>query len=177
MHLFLIIMYKRCLAVVLLFCCMNSVAQTADSLEHFGFRKGEERLSLLIGYNGLKNHFGEIGVAKNRLDGVGFHALGWSYFLSSEIELDNDLIVGPKLGGWFGGGVGAFALGLNTIVYTDFEEASWRLRPEVGFGLDVFKIVYGYNFALTNKTFEGINDHNFSIIFLLRLRSITSAEK
>ena len=157
--------------------CIDLLGQSGDSVGHLGIRRVEERLSLLIAYNGIEKHFGEIGIARNRLDGVGYHMLGWTYFISTEVMFHNNLVVGPKLGGWVGGGVSAFALGLNAIVYTDFEETSWRLRPELGCGLDFFKIVYGYNYAITNKDFEGINNHNFSLVFLLRLRAIKSVEK
>jgi hypothetical protein len=153
------------------------VSQSADSVSRSGLRKGKERLSLLIGYNGLINPFGEIGISRNRLDIVGAHPLGRSYFVSTEVKFDDRIIIGPKIGGWFGGGVGAIAMGLNTVVYTDFEDTSWRLRPEVGFGLASFKIVYGYNFSITNKDFRGINDHNFSLVVLLPLKTIKAAEK
>jgi hypothetical protein len=149
---------------------IDSKSQDADTIMHSAISRGDDRLSLLIGYNGIRSHFAEIGIAKNRLDVVGAHPLGSCYYLSSEMKVDGGLIIGPKLGGWFGGGV---AMGLSTIFDTDFEEASWRLRPEVGLGLDAFKVVYGYNFVLTNREFKGINSHTFSLVFLLRLRTIT----
>ena len=42
----------------------------------------------------------------------------------------------------------------------------------MGIGLSRFKIVYGYNLALSNKNFEKVNKNNISINFLFSLRKI-----
>ena len=71
-----------------------------------------------------------------------------------------------------GGGVAGMNIGLNIINYTDFRENSFCLRPEIGVGFGVFRIVYGYNFAITNKDFEGINRHNFGLNIMFKLKTI-----
>jgi len=153
-------------------------SQDRDSIHYPTFRKGDRYLSLLVGYNGWANNFGEIGIAKNQLNVVGYHALGWTLFASTEFKLSsNETVIGPKIGVWAGGGSGGIAMGLSTIYYTDLDKGTWRLRPEIGIGLDFFKLVYGYNIALTNKDFDPINRDNISFVFLLRIKKIKTAEK
>jgi len=99
----------------------------------------------------------------------GPHAFGFNYFVSTEIKVGNDLLLGPKIGLWFANGIG---IGLNVIYYTDLDSSSWRFRPEFGIGLSRFKIVYGYNIALTNKDFEKVGKNNIGVMVLLGLKKI-----
>lgn len=156
----------------------STVYSQADSIRAAGIRRGDTYLSVLVGYNGWLSNYGEVGVAKNRLDVVGAHALGWALFASTEFKLSSkETVLGPKIGFWIGGGVSAVALGLTMIYYTNFEGGALRFRPEIGFGLHRFKLVYGYNIALTNKEFEGINTDNMSFVILLPVRKLKSSEK
>jgi hypothetical protein len=133
------------------------------------YKTGDKYLSLLLGYNFWNNHFLELGVAHNQLDMQGHHAFGFNYFVSAEVKIDNDLVLGPKVGLWFSNGLG---MGLNLIYYTDFGDSALRFRPELGIGLSRFKIVYGYNISLTNKDFEKINKSNIGLSILLGLKKI-----
>jgi hypothetical protein len=126
-------------------------------------------LSLLTGYNFWNEHFLEIGLAKNELDIQGYHAFGFNYFISTEIKIDDELVLGPKVGVWFSNGLG---MGLNVIYYTDLDDAAWRFRPEIGIGLSRFKIVYGYNLSLANKAFDKINKSNICIMALFGLKKL-----
>ena len=171
-------MNYKSLTIGLVLLASNGYAQDKDSTYYSGIRRGDKYISILIGYNGWTNNFGEIGIAKNRLDGVGPHPLGRTFFASTEIKLSSsETIVGPKIGAWFGGGASLGAIGLSTIYYTDFNQGTWRLRPEIGFGLDRFKLTYGYNIALTNKDFDKINRDNISFVFLLQVKQIKTAGK
>lgn len=69
------------------------------------------------------------------------------------------------------GGVGGMNVGLNLINYTNFKSNAIRFRPEIGFGFGFFRIVYGYNFAITNKHFEGINKHNVGLNIMIKLKT------
>lgn len=142
-------------------------AQASDSTSFF--RAGDKYLSFLVGYNFWNNHFLELGLAHNQLDMQGPHAFGFNYFVSTEIKVGNDLLLGPKIGLWFANGIG---IGLNVIYYTDLDSSSWRFRPEFGIGLSRFKIVYGYNIALTNKDFEKVGKNNIGVMVLLGLKKI-----
>ncbi|MFL9845039.1 hypothetical protein [Flavobacterium rhizosphaerae] len=84
------------------------------------------------------------------------------------MRIDGAFIQGFKLGGWIGGGGGN--LGLNIINYTDWHQNSLCIRPEVGFGYDIIRFVYGYNIAFTNKGLSGVNTYNFSVNLTLNLK-------
>ena len=45
-----------------------------------------------------------------------------------------------------------------------------RIRPEIGFGYDNFKINYSANIALTNKNMEHIGTHFLSLNYYIRLK-------
>ena len=128
-------------------------------------------LALITGYQLQKNHFAEIGVGIIN-DGVAGHQpIAVIYGISNEFKLDKheDLIWGLKMGFWLNGG---YSMGVNIINYTDFNSSTLRFRPEIGIGVSIFRIVYGYNFAITNKEFMGINTHNFTINLLLKVKTI-----
>lgn len=132
----------------------------------------EKHISILAGYNFWRNHFAELGLAVNQYGRVGYHPGAWAYFISSEIKFDNKLLIGPKIGTWIGGGAGGMAMGLNLIYYTDFDQSSLRIRPEIGLGFGRFKVVYGYNIPLYNKAFEGINKSNLGIALLFSIKHL-----
>lgn len=62
--------------------------------------------------------------------------------------------MGPKIGVWIGGGM---AMGLNLIYYTNFDKNSLVCRPEIGMGIEKFKLVYGYNWRWTKSLLLSIN--------------------
>ncbi|WP_379967253.1 hypothetical protein [Epilithonimonas sp. UC225_85] len=135
--------------------------------------KTEKQLSVLTGINFWKNSlFAEVGLAKYKNSTDGHHLLSSAYFISTEVNLltGKNFIIGPKIGGWISGGVGAIALGANLIYYTDFKNSNLYFRPEIGFGLMRVKIVYGYNARLTKNKLEGIPKSNIGIIYLLPLK-------
>lgn len=148
-------------------------AQPPDTLKSYGYEtRMEKYISILIGYNQWNYGFAEIGLAKNQYGTVGVHPSAWAYFLSSEIKVDDKLMIGPKLGAWIGGGAAGMALGISMIYYTDLNEGTLRLRPEIGIGFDRFKMVYGYNILLANKDFEGINRHVVSLAYLIGVKKL-----
>ena len=160
----------ECLFIVIFSMSFNVFAQSiTDTLSSGNKISIEKNLSILGGYNFWNNHFAETGVAINHFRIVGHHPADVAYFISNEIKIDNKLILGPKIGIWFGGGI---IWGLNLIYYTDFNQSSLRFRPEIGLGLGQFKFVYGYNIPVTNKNFEGINKNNISIVILFNVKKL-----
>ncbi|MFA7686722.1 MAG: hypothetical protein WCY25_02530 [Moheibacter sp.] len=115
-------------------------------------------LGVVLGYSLGKYSYGEVGVSLNS----SHHLLSFVKFIGTEFRIGQDFIVGPKVGFWFSGGI---AFGLNAIYYTDFDDGALVFRPEIGFGLFGLKLVYGYNWNLTNKDFRGINSHFGGITF------------
>ena len=79
-------------------------------------------------------------------------------------------MIGTKAGFWAAEQAGG--LGLSAIYYTDFESGAWRLRPEAGIGLSRFKITYGYNIPLTNKSFEKVNRNNICLNILIGIKEV-----
>ncbi|MDH6309144.1 hypothetical protein M2451_001715 [Dysgonomonas sp. PFB1-18] len=155
---------------ILLSSFVYTQAQNSDSIPdpQTGLTTHRKAISIIGGYNVWKYHFLEIGLAANELNQVGHTPVGFTYYASSEIKIDKDIIIGPKVGFWFGGGL---AFGGSLIYYTDFHNSSLRIRPEIGIGLDRMKVTYGYNIALTNKNFNGINKHNINFAFLIGIKN------
>lgn len=168
------------IASLLIYCLSFSVSfAQSDSLEnnninhHFYTQKD---ISLIAGYQLQKNHFAEIGIGVTRIESFGRHGNILIYGISNELKLSNDFIWGLKTGIYFGGIIG-MNMGLNVIRYTDFNESTLQIRPEIGVGTYFFRLVYGYNFTITNKNFEGINKHNFGLNILLNLKTIKHTYK
>jgi hypothetical protein len=134
-------------------------------------------LTIITGYQIQKNHFAEIGIGIMKDGVVGHHPSTLIYGLSNELKLSSNFIWGLKAGVWMGGGVAGMNRGLNLINYTDFQENSLRFRPEIGMGFGVFRIVYGYNFAITNKDFNRINKHNFGLNIMLKIKTLKEEKR
>ncbi len=165
-------MRKILLTGIFLFIAVISFGQIIDSTGNNAseYIKGDTNLSLLIGYNFWKYHYGELGFAVSRLDKEDHHVGGFNIYLSSEIKIDRDLLIGPKAGIWLSNSIGG--IGLNLICYSDLEQTAWRFRPEYGLGMTRFKLVYGYNIALTNKDFKEVNKSNISLNILVSFLKI-----
>lgn len=122
------------------------------------------RPSVLLGYNLGHSSYGELGFA---LHSTFHHMLFVTKFVGAEIRMGgSDFIIGPKLGLYFGMGLG---IGLNAIYYTNFEDGSLVFRPEIGTTVLGLKIFYGYNWKLTHTDFKGINSHQLGIAFIIPL--------
>lgn len=151
--------------LIIIFQSINISAQSKkDSL------KTERQLTVLTGVNFWKNSlFAEIGLAKYKNSTDGHHLFSSAYFVSTEVNLltGKNFIIGPKVGGWVSGGVGAIALGANLVYFTDFKNSNLYFRPEIGFGLMRVKVVYGYNARITNNLLDGIPKSNIGIVYLI----------
>lgn len=144
---------------------------------YFGGIRLDKYFSLLGGYNVWNYNFIELGLAINKHGVLVIHPYADAYFVSTEIKLSNKLLIGPKIGCWASGGIGPCSMGLNLIYYTDFKGSSLRFRPEIGVGMWNFKLVYGYNVAITNKDFNGINKNNLSLAIAFGLKKIKTIRR
>lgn len=174
-------MQTRSLAISLLFFWVlsSSYGQTeSDSIIYKTMNNAdlERHLSFLAGFNFWRNFYGEIGLSVNQFGRVGHHPAAWAFFVSNEIRIDNKLLIGSKIGVWASGGIGALAIGLNMVYYTNFNQSSLRLRPEIGVGLDRWKVVYGYNIPLTNRNFEEVNKSNISVAYMFGIKKIKTIQ-
>lgn len=158
---------------VFLFIVFAGHCQTADTTLH-GWTTVEYKkdVSLLLGYNQGKYGFADIGFSINHY-GTNRHLFLFDYFISNEIKLNKDVIIGPKIGVWMAGG---FAMGLSLIYYTDFDKSSLAFRPEIGIGLEKAKLVYGYNWDWT-KGLNSINKHQVGLTYCFTLKRLKSYSK
>jgi hypothetical protein len=97
----------------------------------------------------------------------------FNYFIriGTEFNYRRPFILGPKLSFHYKYFT-IFESGVNSILYTDFNESIWVVRPETGFTLlEVLGIRYGYNFRISGKTGidQYINRHNINLYIRLIL--------
>ena len=135
---------------------LSVYGQVTDTIDRHN-RVYTRSIQLLTGFTFGRSKFVEIGVAKNIRTLLGPHASSSTIFVSTEMKVGDKFIMGPKIGCWSAGGVGGIAMGANMIYYTDFDNGTLVFRPEIGFGLNCCKFVYGYNVRLTKNILEGIN--------------------
>ncbi|MBX3256155.1 MAG: hypothetical protein KF862_18605 [Chitinophagaceae bacterium] len=164
-------MRKKALAILFfIFIAFVGQTQTKDTiLPSQTIASYNKDFSLLTGYSQGRYAFADIGLAINYY-GTNRHPFSIGYFVSNEIKLNKDLIIGPKIGVWIAGGI---AMGLNLIYYTDFDKSSLVLRPEIGIGILKTKLVYGYNWRWTNSL-TNINQHQVDLTYCFRLKRFKS---
>lgn len=143
----------------------NRVMDTLTTPAYYRYVFHSQRyFSVLTGYNFGKEDFAEIGVSLNTRRRKRSNTGGTAWFISDELKVRNNFIMGPKIGVWTGNGLAA---GMSLIYYTDMESQSCvRLRPEIGIGDHSWKLTYGYNIPLNNSSFAGIDKHVVSLSVL-----------
>ena len=146
-------------------------AQVTDTTKHKDIIL-KRSLCLLTGYSLGTYSYADIGLAKLSSTTIGHHPFSSASFVSTEIKLGDKFIVGPKIGVWAAGGSGAMVIGLNMIYYTDFDNSSLVFRPEIGFGLNNFKLVYGYNANLTKYRLDRINKSLVGLTYCFKLKQL-----
>lgn len=166
------------LTIYILFQSILCFSQTEDTTDYSAYRDSiwqqyylEKKVSIITGYQLQQNQFLELGIAIKDHGVNGPHSFTTIYGISNELKFisGGEFIWGLKTGIWAGDG---YNMGLNLINYTDFEESTLRLRPEIGMGWNFFRLVYGYNSALTNSEFKGINKHNLAINFTIGIKTL-----
>jgi hypothetical protein len=158
--------------IIIFLCFLTNIlySQTYESIPTIHFEKD---FCLLTGINYSSNFFIDLGVSVVKSGTAGHHPFASVAFIASEFRFVNKPIVGPKIGVWAAGGFAPLVLGLNIIYYSDFTRNSLVLRPEAGLGLNKLKLVYGYNFRLTNTSFDRISRNNFGIIYCFKLKALS----
>ena len=84
-------------------------------------------------------------------------------------------VIGPKIGAWVAGGSSAMVLGINMVYYTDFTNGTLCLRPEIGFGVNKVKVVYGYNIGFS-KMPSYLNGNNIEFAFLIGVKKVSETK-
>jgi hypothetical protein len=157
-----------------IFTLLFSLSAFSSSIvqQQFHSFKVEKDISLITGFQSGTYSFAEIGIGIKK-DVLGApHPSTLIFGVTNELKINKGFVWGLKLGAWTGGGVGGTNIGLNLIHYTSFNSSAFRFRPEVGMGFGHFRMVYGYNFTVTNKHFDQLNTHLFALHILLDLKPI-----
>jgi hypothetical protein len=123
---------------------------------------------ILTGYTQGHYGFGEIGYFSTVVSDERHWGFA-SEYISSEIKIDPELLMGFKIG-ITGAAMGPTPIGLNLIYYTDFNRACLVFRPEFGFGMESIRLVYGYNARIINRTFDLINKHQVVLLYSVNLK-------
>lgn len=155
---------KTCLSIFPLIAVLNN-AQAQDSLAHF--RRYFQETVLTLGYNynfgdkvdGKRPksfHFIELGVWRTASSAAGYHPFSTTYYFANDFGLrTNDLIIGPKVGGFFS--VMIMGLGGEFCYYTDFDTGSLRFIPSIGIFNPYFKLTINPHVIITNTNFQNLN--------------------
>lgn len=170
---------KLILLSAIAFCYQSAFAQFVDSTaskveSNFLKRPSIQRsLNLLTGLSWGRYLFADIGISKSKSTSAGPHPFWGFSSISSEVLVGNELIAGPKLGFWgAGGAAGVLGIGLNLIDYTNFRRSSIVFRPEIGFGTDRVKVVYGFNAILSKYKLAALNRNLLNLSYCIRLKQL-----
>lgn len=156
--------------LLLLFCFTAGTCHAqSDSLLPLHYVDVKKELVTVVGYHGARMHFLEGGIGINTHGRVGHHPSAFTRYLGCEIMADRSLVIAPKVALWMCGGT-AFAM--NLLYYTDLNEATLVFRPEMGVGLSRFKLTYGYNCRLVNKSFDQLNRHSVTLSIAINLKTL-----
>lgn len=164
-------MKLRCCLLIITFttCTLSIYAQQSDTVNTKVMR---ETLQLLTGVTVGRNVWAEVGIAKNISETQGHHPFSVTVFGSSEMKLNNQFVCGPKVGVWAAGGFAAMVMGVNMIYYTDFHHGTPVVRPEIGFGLKYFKLVYGYNIRVAKNRIDRLDHSVGSLVFGIGVKKL-----
>ena len=163
--------FKLLVTIILSLGCVSVQAQDGSGSRKSTSAQGNKKKNTstypLIGYNGGRCHFGELGIERGYYRDSDLYERLIAYHFSLVVGHHEQLILAPKLGGYLIGGPKNLAVGINVIDYTNFEENVVRILPEVGLGVRNFKLMYGYHLAIDGKDAAFSNTHNFSLILPL----------
>ena len=112
-----------------------------------GFQQGKQSVVELGWVKGFKKDF-----------------LTYHYGLGGEYYLNGNTI-GVKAGGWVNA---LIAVGLQAGFYLEDDKKAATIRPEIGLGLNLFSLMYGYNFIIGDQL-SNLNRHMVSLRVTLPL--------
>jgi len=137
----------------------------------------KEFKGLVAGFHHGSHDFFELGYCH------GASSLGFLMVAASASTEWNfkDKVGGYKMGIWFNSILSA---GLNTVVYynynqysSDYKKIPFGFRPEIGIGISIINLTYGYNLLIVNPHTDGVNKHMISARIVLPMAKVKSNEK
>lgn len=151
-----VFMKKFLLFLFAAFSMADLAAQTGQPSKNYQTTKTV--IAAHFGYQYFAYHGLELGLAHARYSKQGGLHYVRAYALAGEVVFSDSLTAfGPKAGIWITGGAAMLSLGASASYYINKNTGSLRARPEIGFGLKRFRLVYGYQFTLTEKDFLPVN--------------------
>jgi hypothetical protein len=147
----------------------QQVVQQTDTVTRRPFERYWTRARIVpkLGVGVQESAFLEVGLAFHR---IYVHPLTLAsmgpYLTVDAVVVDNNFIVGPKLG--YGISVGLLGFAADMTYYTDLEKKSLIITPKAGISLLGFAdLFYGHNFPISNEEFSAISINRFSLVFTL----------
>jgi hypothetical protein len=117
--------------------------------------------SILVGAHGRTRSSVELGIMHAMW--VDRHAYAVTGFSASAEWIPGPNMLAPQIAAFIEV-EGMLAIGLNVIYVTDFEQGSFIVRPEVGVGVFIGRLVYGYNIGSDSEVGAyGIGRHEISL--------------
>ena len=157
---------------LLIFASLSLFSQTGQPSKNYKTTK--TTLAAHIGYQYYAFHGLELGFAHARYSKQGGLNYVRAWALAGEFIINPDSVnaFAPKASFWVTGGAYFLSIGASASYYINKSSASLRVRPEIGFGLKRFRLVYGYNFALIGNDFVPVNAPHivtFSVLIDLKV--------
>jgi len=152
-----LIYLKKFIVIFFLFASGLLFSQTGQPSKNYQTTK--TTLAAHIGYQYYAFHGVELGFAHARYSKQGGIGYVRAYAFAGELIFNPDSVMAfaPKASFWLTGGAYFLSMGASASYYINKSSSSFRIRPEIGFGLKRFRLVYGYNFALTGNDFVPVN--------------------
>ncbi|WP_298513778.1 hypothetical protein [uncultured Kordia sp.] len=131
---------------------------------------------LILGIHGARETMFEIGYFHYKKEDAGYGDAIKGYTISTEHYINKNYIIAPKIAGF--SNLWGINLGAGAVWYFDMEKNnSLRIRPEIGYGSERFKLTYGINMAITNKDMSNVSKHMFSATYFFKFNKKTKNRK
>lgn len=174
-------MKKRVLYSTFIFIlmCQFGMAQLAPEEDHenkankLGLKSDNEKFpasrGIVLGIHGARETMFEIGYFNSKKENAGYGYGIKGYTISTEHYINRNYIIAPKIAGF--SNLWGINIGIGSVWYFDMKKNnSLRLRPEIGYGSDHFKLTYGFNMAITNKDMPNVSKHMLSFVYFLNFK-------
>jgi hypothetical protein len=169
---------KRRLLVLILVTIINLCAYCQCDTINNTFKDKSFYLRASIGYlHGLNSELGIGRQVQKAIFKYG-HFYYWDIYLSNEFIVNNNFIIGPKIGGeLFAGGPGAssgLVYGVEIVNYMSKSDNTIVICPKIFWPLvrsSFCSFSYGYNIFVDKNNINGLYHHKFMIAFNLNYKA------
>lgn len=151
--------------LTLLLAGISANSQDTVNIRPFEGHWIKPRLIPKVGFGVQDAAFAEVGIAWHK---IYVHPLSLAsagpYLTVDGVILENDFILGPKIG--YEITAGLIGLAADVTYYTDFDRESLVVTPKAGLSVLGFaNLFYGYNITLSEDSFKSISKNRFSLVF------------